>query len=170
MDALDDKQRLDLTKMIKEYQPEETTDKIRELKHSKQIREQITIMEGLKRKYSRMRTANPTQFRTICEAQCGFLYNKYTNIFNRLYKDELDLGILNQFVTILGQVEDGVLDQHTASYQVGSILKNLYIDSALKNEEHRESSESKSKKSTGKKQKKPKNISWGQFKLTHSMD
>ena len=32
-----------------------------------------------------------------------FLYINYTNIFNKLYKGDLDLVILDKFITILGQ-------------------------------------------------------------------
>ena len=36
---------------------------------------------------------------------------------------------------ILKQIEDGKLDQHEGSFLVGSILKELYVDSALKKAE-----------------------------------
>lgn len=160
---MDDKQRLDLSKMIKEYQTEETTSKIRELKHSKRIKEDVGVMLNLKGKYSRMEKNENTRFKELCRSQCSFLYNNYTNLFNRLFKNELDLRILSQFINILGNIEDGKIDQHEGSYMVGQILKKMYIDSALKQEEHMEDKENKNK-SKNKPKKKAKNISWREFK------
>jgi len=38
-------------------------------------------------------------------------------------------------LNILKQIEDGELDQHEASYNFGTIMKEIYIDSALKKAE-----------------------------------
>ena len=42
-------------------------------------------------------------------------------------RDELDLSILHQFLTKLRDIEEGVLDQHEASVEVGGLLKKLYM-------------------------------------------
>ena len=59
------------------------------------------------------------------------------------------------------------MDQHEASYTVGKVLKELYIDSALKQEEHRQKCENKTIK------KKPKNpirkITWKEFVAMESV-
>ena len=158
---MDDKQRLDLSKMIKEYQTEETTSKIRELKHSKKIKEDVGVMLNLKGKYSRMEKNENTRFKELCRSHCSFLYNNYTNLFNRLFKNELNLTILSQFINILGNIEDGKIDQHEGSYMVGQILKKMYIDSALKQEEHIDQKDQKAKQTP---RRKAKNISWREFK------
>jgi hypothetical protein len=36
---------------------------------------------------------------------------------------------------ILKKIEDGQLDQHEGSFMVGTILKDIYVDSALKKAE-----------------------------------
>ena len=90
--------RLDLSKMIKEYQTEETTDKIRSLKHSKQIRENVTTMMNLKHKYQRMEQTDNSRFKQLVTRHCSFLYDNYTNLFNKLFKNELE-NLLN-FVEI----------------------------------------------------------------------
>ena len=77
---MDDKSRLHLQKMVKEYGSEETTDKIRELKHSKLIKQDVERLLELKRKYVRM---DKKTLLTMCENQCGFLWKNYTNIFSR---------------------------------------------------------------------------------------
>lgn len=156
---MDDKERLNLSKMLKEYQTEETTDKIRELKHSKRIKEDVNVMINLKGRYNRMEKNENSRFKELCRKQCSFLYDNYTNLFNRLFKNELDLNILGQFLHILGNIENGTLDQHEGSYMVGQILKKMYIDSALKQEEHMEQKDGKKKP-----KKKALNISWKEYK------
>jgi hypothetical protein len=64
--------------------------------------------------------------------ECNFLFTYYTDIFNKIKKDEINLGILLQFIEVLKKIEDGDLDQHEGSFAVGTLLKELYIDSALK--------------------------------------
>ena len=159
---MDDKQRLDLSKMIKEYQTEETTDKIRTLKHSKLIRENVTTMMNLKHKYQRMEQNDNNRFKQLVRTHCAFLYDNYTNLFNKLFKNELDLNILWQFLSVLEKIEDGSIDQHEGSYMVGSILKKMYIDSALKHEEHIDKKDKKNKKKV--QTKKAKKISWNEYK------
>ena len=156
---MDNDKRLMLQKMIKEYNAEDTTSQIRKLKHSDLIRADVTKMVSLQSKYSRL---DKDTKRKIIEKQCNFLYSNYTNIFNKLYKKQLDLNILNQFLTILKDVEEGEQDQHEASVKVGEILKKLYIDSALREKKQIEERDAKhKKKSTTKKHRK---ISWKQYK------
>ena len=50
MSNLTDKERLDLDKMVKAYDADDNTSKIRELKHSRKIKEQIQIFLNLKKK------------------------------------------------------------------------------------------------------------------------
>ena len=156
---MDNDKRLMLQKMIKEYNAEDTTSQIRKLKHSDLIRADVTKMVSLQSKYNRLEKDTK---RRIIEKQCNFLYSNYTNIFNKLYKKQLDLNILNQFLTILKDVEEGEQDQHEASVKVGEILKQLYIDSALREKKQiEEREERQSKKPTTKKHRK---ISWKQYK------
>jgi hypothetical protein len=149
--------------MIKSYGSDDNTEKIRSLRHSSQIKENIVIMLNLKKKYAKMRRDDPKKFQKLATSHCNFLFNKYTNIFNRLLKDEIDINILLTFVKTLKQVEDGEVDQNEASVVVGKILKELYIDSALKREKKYEEIE----ESTGKKKKEKKpvnNVSWKKYK------
>lgn len=151
---MDEKMRLNLKKMINEYNPEQTTDKIRTLKHSQKIREEVGNMILFQKKYSRLEKSK--QYKMLAQKHCPFLYNNYTNIFNRLLKKELNMQILDKFLVILKQIEDGDIDQHEGSYIVGSLLKELYIDSALRQDKG-------GKKST--KMRKPvNNVSWKEWK------
>ena len=60
------------------------------------------------------------------------------------------------------QIEDGKLDQHEASYQVGTILKQIYVDSALQKEKNNEKRNKKHVKKP--KQARGKDISWSEYK------
>ena len=149
---------LQLKKMINENNVKDYTNDIREKKHSELIRNDVTIMIELKQKYSRLMSSNPKQFDNIITSQCSFLFNNYTDIFNKVKKNEINLDTLWNLLNILKKIEDGNIDQHTGSYEVGKLLKNIYIDSSIMKENN------KSKKT--KKTKKPpkKNISWSEFK------
>ncbi|RZD41939.1 MAG: hypothetical protein CXT73_04065 [Methanobacteriota archaeon] len=146
---MDDKQRLNLQEMIKAYDADDNTSKIRQLKHSRLIRDEVEKMVNLKKKYNRMMTFEPKKFEKIVISHCNFLWTNYTNIFNRIMKDELNLNIL--------------LDQHEASVKIGEVLKQLYIDSALQ----REKKLGVEDKKRAPKHKKPvNNISWAKFKAS----
>jgi hypothetical protein len=56
----------------------------------------------------------------------------YTDIYNKIRKDEIDLTIFNKFLVILKKIEDEEVDQHEGSFLVGTLLKEMYIDSAIK--------------------------------------
>lgn len=156
MDIMDDKQRLQLQNMIKVNGTENYTDLIRELKHSQILRNEINKLIILKAKYR----GDNEQIYIESVSECNFLFTYYTDIYNKLRKDELDINILNKLLDVLKKIEDGEYDQHEGSFIVGSILKQLYVDSALKkanklNENIEESIEPK----------KPEvQISWKQFK------
>ena len=130
--VMNNEERLNLQKMIKANNVEDQTDVIRQVKHSNTIQEQVKEFLFLKKKYPRLAKSNPKEFEKMCLSKCSFLFNNYTDIYNKLYKDELDLDILNQFLTVLKQIEDGKIDQHEGSYKVGQLLKKIYVDSALK--------------------------------------
>ena len=151
-------EKLNLNNLIKEYKHESTTEKIRTLKHSNLIREDVAKMIELKKKY--IRIDNKT-LKGMVEKQCSFLYTNYTNIFNKVFKGVIDLNLLNNFLKILKTVEDGKCDQHEASYNVGQILKQIYIDSAVREADIKD----KKYKKKSKPLKKAKKISWSQYKI-----
>ena len=157
---MDSKDNLNLKKLISAYQPEETTEKIRKLKHSLLIKQDVEEIILTKRKYSKLKLETLQQ---MCMKRANFLYTNYTNIFNKLVKGELNLEILGRLIMILQKIERGECDQHEASVMVGTILKELYIDSALKKQEK---SDSKYKKAKEKRIRNGKKISWSEYKKT----
>jgi len=128
---MDDKQRLQLQNMIKVNNTEDQTDFIRNLKHSQVIRADVNNMIMIKAKYR----GDDAKIHEECVNECNFLFTYYTDIYNKIKKDEIDIGILNKFLDVLKRIEDGELDQHEGSFFVGSILKELYVDSALRKAE-----------------------------------
>ena len=125
-------ERLNLKKLINETECEDNTEYIRKIKHSTRIRDSIRCLEQLKITQSELRKTDPERFTDLARSTCDFLYNGYTDIFNKALKDELDLGIMTKLLTILKMIEDEKVDQHEGSVLVGRILKELYLDSAVK--------------------------------------
>jgi len=131
MDMFDDNQRLQLNKLIDENNVSDQTELIRNLKHSVILTNEINKMLLLKSKLHK----NNESLETIhleCMNECNFLYTYYTDIYNKIRKDEIDLSILNKFLNVLQRIEEGEINQHEGSFLVGTLLKELYIDSALR--------------------------------------
>jgi hypothetical protein len=157
MDTMDEKQRLQLQKMIAANNTEDQTELIRNLKHSTILRNDLNTMVLIKAKYR----DDPEKIHLECMHECNFLFTYYTDIYNKVRKDEIDIGILHQFLDVLKKIEDGELDQHEGSFQVGTLLKKLYVDSALKKAEKLD----QENKSTKEEVVKPSvQINWRQFK------
>jgi hypothetical protein len=164
MSHLNDNERLHLDKMLKEFDAEDNTNKIRELRHSYKIRDNIERLNNLKKKYTRLRLTDKSKFEELVISHCNFLWSNYTNIFNRLMKDEMDINILYSFINKLKEIEDGEIDQHEASVEVGKILKRLYVDSALRREKNYDA-----KNKTKTKTRRPVNkMTWSQYKAANS--
>ena len=154
---MDDKQRLQLQNMIKTNNVEDQTDLIRDLKHSQVLRNEINNMIMIKAKYR----GDDEKIAQECMNESNFLFTYYTDIFNKVKKDEIDINMLYKFLDILKKIEEGQLDQHEGSFQVGTILKDIYVDSALKKAEKLDAANETEKVET---KKANVNISWKQFK------
>lgn len=158
---MDDKTRLQLQNMIKANNAEDQTGLIRELKHSDLFKKNIAVLLNLKKKYAH----DQERLHMECMIECSFLFNYYTDLYNKIRKDEIDMAILYQFLDVLKQIEDGVVDQHEGSFMVGTLLKKIYVDSALKkadklDKEHAANNENNSEIV----REDPVEISWKQFK------
>jgi len=123
---MDDNSRLKLQQMIKTNNVSDQTDLIRNLKHSQLLKDDVKTMLRLREEY------NGSELTETAIRECYFLYLNYTDIFNKIKKDEIDVDILFQFLNVLEQIENGNVDQHEASFEVGTLLKKIYIDSALR--------------------------------------
>jgi hypothetical protein len=128
---MDDNQRITIANLVKQYETEETTDKIRTLKHSKCINECLVYIVEAIRKYPRIYKDNRKQFEAIIAKQTNFLFTHYPEIYQRMLDNEINMNIMQQFLYMLSRIENGELDQHEASYNIGKLLKELYIDTKL---------------------------------------
>lgn len=129
---MDSKDRLNLKKLIDEMNCEDNTENIRKLKHSTLIRDDIRKLDNLKKTHADLRASDADAFFELTQVECPFLFNHYTEIFYKVMKDELDFKIMSRLLIVLKLIEDGKVDQHEGSAMVGKVLKELYIDSALK--------------------------------------
>jgi hypothetical protein len=142
-------QRIKLNELIRANNSVDNTSLIRELKHSSKIWDDVKNMILIK---------HGKEWKDVeskCIAEAPFLYTNYTMIFNRLLRDRIDISILYTFLNVLKDIEEGQLDQHEASFQIGTLLKQMYIDPKL--EEIKEPTYVKGV-----------TISWQEFKKNHT--
>jgi predicted transcriptional regulator len=124
---MDDKSKLLLQEMIRANNVEDQTENIRALKHSVLLRKDIErLLEMMKE------TSDPMELHIEAMMECNFIFTYYTDIYNKIRKEEIDLGILFRFLNVFEKIENGTIDQHEGSFEVGTLLKELYVDSALK--------------------------------------
>ena len=155
---MDDTARLKLQEMIKANNVSDQTETIRSLKHSSNLRENVNTMILLKNKHKN----NLTLLNEEASRECYFLYSNYTDIYNKIKKDEIDLAILFQFLDVLEKIENGELDQHEGSFEVGTLLKKIYVDSALRKADKLNDARPEIEKNAGS------SITWKQFKMNSS--
>jgi len=120
-------QKLQLDQLISENNVDNQTDLIRKLKHSNIFRVEIEKMQTIKQKYEN----DIDKINIECTNECSFLFTYYTEIFNKILKNEVDLNILNKFIDVLEQIENNIIDQHEASFKIGTLLKQMYVDPVL---------------------------------------
>jgi len=159
MSKLTSSERLDLKKLIRDSDVQDNTEYIRKVKHSMKIRDDIMVLDKLMKKgitdEERLKESAP------------FLNENYTDIFKKMIKGEIDLEIMGRLLLILKLIEDERVDQHEGSVMVGKILKELYVDSALKNCKKRDEEQDaieKQKEQEEVKYKEEKPISWAEWR------
>jgi len=161
--TMNEKESLDLKRMISEMNCENNTDKIRKLKHSSEIARDVKVINDI-------RMENPgwskSEISEKCQTVCPFLYSNYTDIFHRCVRGELDLAMMGKFLTVLQMIENGAVDQHEGSVMVGKILKEIYVDSALKRADALDAEAAAAAADTTTPKVVAKPISWREYKAT----
>lgn len=146
---MNSEQKLKLSEMIKEYGSKDMTENIRKIKHSSKIKKDVdTLLSNIKK------GKNENE----CIHESNFLFSNYSDIFDKIFKNSIDISILYHFIDMLRKIELSELNQHEASYQIGSILKEMYIDTKL-NTTNDESDLSNNKV------KPVNNVGWKEYKL-----
>lgn len=146
-------ERINLQKLVGQFESEDNTDHIRQLKHSGKIRKDIEQIQRLKQSGS----ATSDQAMEVAP----FLYSNYTDIFHRVVKGDLNLDIMDKVLTILGLIETGQVDQHEGSVLVGRLLKEMYLDSAVRRADRLDEENPKETPMEGKP------VSWKEFKAAY---
>ena len=160
---MDHQERLDLKRLVSNSDAQDNTETIRRIKHSNNFLDDIRVMEQLKRSHAELRASSPEEFAELCQSKCTFMFNYYTDIFNKQLKDELNLVIMVKFIKVLQMIEDGQVDQHEGSAIVGKYLKELYIDSAIRRGENLDKERAQTEEVVP--EVKPKSISWKEYKM-----
>ena len=162
-----DDQRLQLQNMIDTNKGDDNTEMIRTLKQSISIKKDVDNMIKLKKEYPTMYETDKSGFEELCMSKCSFLFFNYTDIYNKILKNEINTDTLYSFIDVLKQIEDGELNEHDGSIKVGEILKTLYIDSAMR-KSNKLDEENKNQEGKGddneKEERVTKTISWAEYK------
>lgn len=125
---MDDQQRLKLQEMITKNNVQDNTERIRKLKHSDLIRKDVAKLRNVRRN---MKTKDFKKLDKECLRHCSFLFRNYPNIYNKLLKDEINIQILYKFLDALESIENGTRDQHEASYEIGMLLRKIYVEKKI---------------------------------------
>lgn len=126
---MNDDEKIQLKKMIDANSTEDNTGLIREQVNSRKIFDDIQTMLTLKSRYASM--PDTIEKQTMFEKKCSFLYNNFKYLYEKIYKDLLELKILQRMLHVLAKIENNELDQHSASFEIGKFLKEVYIDTAI---------------------------------------
>jgi len=139
IDMITNEEKIDLKRLLQKTVAEEgegaiddNTDQIRCLKHSVRIMEDIRTFAHFKQDHEALRESDPDRYNDLAGYACAFLKEHYLDIFQRMLRNEIDYNILLRMLAVLRRIEDGNVDQHEGSVEVGKILKELYVDSALR--------------------------------------
>jgi hypothetical protein len=119
--------RFQLQKMLEQHKVEDKTEQIREQKHSGEIKRNVELILTTKKNNP---TLSKKELEDILLPQCSFLFYNYLELYNILFK-EIDTTIVYKLLDVLHGIEQGTYDQHEGSVVVGTLLKEIYIDSRL---------------------------------------
>lgn len=160
-------ERLNLKKMLSQSNEYiDHTDDIRRVKHSGLLLDSLRDIEKLKRQNRDLMKESPEEFRIMCETAAPLMYNLYTDLFNKLVKDELNLVILVKLIRVLEMIETEQIDQNEGSVMVGKILKELYVDSAVRSADNLDKAREADAEAPVPKQP-AKAVSWRQWKASN---
>jgi hypothetical protein len=130
---MNDQQRIQLQNMINKHNVSDQTDLIRQLQHSRLIRDDVNkLVKIVEAHYIENDETSAEKIKEEGVQQCSFLFRFYTDIFNKIRTREINLEFLYRALFVLEKIENNEVGQHEASYEVGMILKEMYLDSAVR--------------------------------------
>jgi hypothetical protein len=104
---------------------------IRDEKYSDYIKHDVEKLIIFKETHKELYINNREEYNNMLTKECHFLHTNYSEIFDKLNNGTLDHSIMFKFIEIYKEIEDGTLDQHEASFKIGKMLKEMYVDTAL---------------------------------------
>jgi hypothetical protein len=129
---LNESDKIQLQQMMDKHPVEDQTAKIRDLKYSQPLREAIELLVEMKDTHSTLLKEDKASFEDMYLKRNPFLFYHFFELYNMLLKETLDMTILNKILNVLSDIEDGKYTQQEGSYAVGMLLKEIYIDTKLK--------------------------------------
>ena len=109
----------------------DNTHLIRDEKYSEYIKHDVEKLIIFKETHKELYMNNREEYNNMLTKECHFLHTNYSEIFDKLNNGTLDHSIMFKFIEIYKEIEDGNLDQHEASFKIGKMLKEMYVDTAL---------------------------------------
>ena len=126
---MDNQQKRQLDKLIQENNVIDNTENIRSEAKSKKIRDCVIHIQKTKQAF------NFTKDFKLLDKECmkhsSYLFLNFPNIYNKLLRNQIDVEILFRFLYELSEIENGNKNQHEASFEIGKLLKEMYIDKEM---------------------------------------
>ena len=129
------------------------TEKIRDVKHSAQLKKSIHHLMEFKHRNLDLLKEDRTEFESRLMKEDNFLFMNYMELYMTLLKTDVDPMTMSAVLTCLEQIENGECNQYEASVKVGTLLKSIYIDKVVQETTHVQDPHKENK-----------NISWRDFK------
>lgn len=151
---------INLKSLINNNDYQDNTDYIRRCKNSQKLRKDTNHLKHLKSNHQ----GTQEELREKANQECPHLFMHHTDLLNRMIKDELDLPMFEKILDALESIENGDETQESASTNIGQMLADLYVNSALKQKQN--SDEAQTQQPT--KIAPVNNISWKEYKQSLS--
>jgi len=145
---------INLKSLINNNDSQDNTDYIRRCRNSSKLRKDTNHLKYLKS----IHTGTQDEFKEKVCAECSYLFMNHTDLLNRMLKDELDMIMFDKILDALESIENGKETQDSASINIGQMLADLYVNSALKQNKHSDQQTENTKLEP------INNISWKEFK------
>jgi hypothetical protein len=93
-----------------------------------------------------------------------FLYENYRDIFRRVLRNEVSFPMLAKIIEVLRAIEEDQVDQQEGSIKVGKLLKEMYLDSAVRHGDNLDKKHQATEGATPTPRAPEKLISWKEYK------
>jgi hypothetical protein len=159
---LSNQDRLDLKRLLNSMECDNNTELIRKVKHSTKIQQDVMDLVTWMKANPRQDEQNlvDLDYETEAKVHAQFLQETYPDLFKKVLRNEISFAILDKLLQVLKGIEDGKVDQHEGSVLVGKVLKELYLDSAVRHGDNLDKKYETSKPETVPE----KQVTWKQYK------